>query len=42
MILTYGMNDSIASKWYYYGKSQKVNIDYIHTLQMADNYTPAF
>ena len=43
MILTYGMNDSVAGEWaYYYGKSQKVNIDYIHTLQMVDNYTPAF
>lgn len=43
MILTYGMNDSVAGEWaYYYAKSQKVNIDYIHTLQMVDNYLPAF
>lgn len=43
MVLTYGMNDSVAGEWaYYYGKSQKVNFDYIHTLQMVDNYVPAF
>lgn len=43
MILTYGMNDSVACEWaYYYAKSQRVNIDYIHTLQMVDNYIPAF
>lgn len=43
MILTYGMNDSVAGEWaYYYAKSQKVHIDYIHTLKMIDNYIPAF
>ena len=43
MILTYGMNDSVAGEWaYYYGKIHKVNFDYIHTLRMVDNYVPAF
>lgn len=43
MILTYGMNDSVAGEWaYYYGKTQGVHFDYIHTLQMVDNYVPAF
>lgn len=43
MVLTYGMNDSVSGEWaYYYAKGQKVNIDYIHTLQMVDNYIPAF
>lgn len=43
MILTYGMNDTVAGEWaYYYAKSQRVHIDYIHTLQMVDNYTPSF
>lgn len=43
MILTYGMNDSVAAEWaYYFGKSHKVNFDYIHTMRMVDNYTPVF
>lgn len=43
MILTYGMNDSVAGEWaYYFGKSKKVHIDYVHTLQMVDNYVPVF
>lgn len=43
MILTYGMNDSVAGEWtYYFGKSKKIHIDYIHTLQMVDNYIPSF
>lgn len=43
MILTYGNNDSVAGEWtYYYAKSQKVHIDYIHTIKMVDNYLPLF
>ncbi len=43
MVLTYGMNDSVAGEWsYYYCKSQKINMDYIHTIKMVDNYTPSF
>ena len=43
LILTYGMNDSVAGEWaYYYAKSQKVHLGYVHTLQMVDNYIPSF
>lgn len=43
MVLTYGMHDSVAGEWsYYFARSQQINIDYIHTLKMVDNYIPGF
>lgn len=43
MVLTYGMNDSVSAQWaYYFGKTQKVHFDYIHTIKMVDNYLPVF
>lgn len=43
MILTYGKDDTVAGEWsYYFGKTHKVHIDYIHTMEMVDNYLPSF
>lgn len=43
ILLTYGMNDSVAAKWTYeYALENGINIDYIATIQMVDNYLPSF
>lgn len=43
MVLTYGMNDSVAGEWsYFYGRSLDLNFDYIKTMKMVDNYVPSF
>lgn len=43
VVLTYGNLDTAAAEWtYYFAKSHRVNIDYIGTIKMVDNYLPAF
>lgn len=43
MVLTYGMNDSDAAEYTKkLGKKIGLQIDYIRTIQMVDNYLPAF
>lgn len=43
MILTYGSNDSVAGVWCKsFGEKNGLNIDYIGTIEMVDNYLPVF
>ena len=43
VVLTYGNLDTAAAEWtYYFAKSHRVNIDYIGTIKMVDNYLTAF
>lgn len=43
MLLTYGMNDSVAGEWSeQFAKSHGIHVDYIRTIQMVDNYLSGF
>lgn len=43
VVLTYGNLDTAAAEWtYYFAKSHRVNIYYIGTIKMVDNYLSAF
>jgi formate hydrogenlyase subunit 6/NADH:ubiquinone oxidoreductase subunit I len=43
MILTYGNRDSVAGIWSYnYCYSNGIDMNYIQTIKMVDNYLPAF
>lgn len=43
MVLTYGKDDSVAAQWSDKLASENgINIDYIETIEMVDNYLPSF